>query len=84
MGNCLKIKALRLVVSLRLQSLAALGAASEERETAEPLPGGLCAVWDVAQCTSIPALTTLFIFNPALLSAQQPQVKSDSTSILPC
>lgn len=34
-------------------------------------------MWEVAQCTSIPALTTLFIFNPALLSAQQPQVKKE-------
>lgn len=52
-------------------------AAASERENAEPLPEGLCAVWEVAQCTSIPALTTLFIFNPALLSAQQPQVKKE-------
>ena len=40
-------------------------------------------MWGGGTCTSNPALTTHFIYNPAWLSAQQPQVKSDFTFILP-
>lgn len=81
-GNWLKIKALRLVVSLRLQSLAALGAASERVCRATPR-SALCCVGG-GTVHQHPRSNNLFLSSTRLcfqLSSLKSR-KSDSTSTL--
>lgn len=75
-GNWLKIKALRLTVSVRLRILAALSAISEAHDfTDAPGAGSVLCGRTAPAVTPRSNDSRTRTHNPALLSARQPQVK---------